>query len=564
MKAGALHRITDIPLTPLTSAGHRAGTRARLLACAAATCLTGISLGVTTANASPASLRRALASFGEGAESTGLQYGVVFVPVGTPGCPGPSDRHGGHEPGDTVFLHGDLPLVPASLAKLPTIAFALEKLGTDFTFTTRVLAAGEQRGDTLVGDLVVVGGGDPFLVSERLWLLARDVRATGLKAVTGRLIVDGSWLTPDVTDPVRVREREVSDRPYAARLSALAVNFNAGAIRIQAGRRPGDAVTVEADPLPCTYLRIDNRLITGIPESAEQLSIKLEPDGRGGEIARIEGTLPAGSPARAEYRSVSDPLAFSASMMRAFLEREGIAIAGPTVFEVPPSGSHLLVEFPSLPLRELAAKANRYSNNFMADQVALALSKRVNMVAADSAVRLRAADSTAGPGAADPEAWNSPSDTTALGLPSRPASLTDAGHWIAARLRETCDAPSGVRQFDGSGLHPGDRLTAETLARLLTRIWSDLRIGPDFAASLAVPGQDGTLHGRFKDGPIPVMRGKTGTMSEPMASGIGGYIETGGGAIVAFAILMNAPANTGWDLTRMKTRQEMWVREFLR
>jgi D-alanyl-D-alanine carboxypeptidase len=201
------------------------------------------------------------------------------------------------------------------------------------------------------------------------------------------------------------------------------------------------------------------------------------------------------------------------------------------------------------------AKANRYSNNFMADQVALALSTRANLAAADSVARS---------GAADPSAWNTLPDTVALGSSSRPASLTGAGRWITTRLRETCGAPAGVWQFDGSGLHPGSRLTAEALGRLLVRAWTDLRIGPDFAASLAVPGQDGTLRGRFKDGPAPIMRGKTGTMSAPITSGIAGYVEAGRGAVIAFVILMNAPANAGWDLARMKTRQEMWVREFLR
>jgi D-alanyl-D-alanine carboxypeptidase/D-alanyl-D-alanine-endopeptidase (penicillin-binding protein 4) len=561
MKARSPHRPAGTPSTPRASAsagpGTRTGTRARaaLLAYATVTFLAGAFIGATAASASPASLRRTLASFAGGAESAGLLYGVVFVPVAEPGDAHLPNRGGDRAPSDTVRSHGNLPLVPASLAKLPTTAFALEELGTDFTMTTRVLATGEQRGDTLRGDLVVVGGGDPFLVSERLWLLAREVRATGLTAVTGRLVIDSSWLPPDTLDPVRTSEREISDRPYAARLSAMAVNFNAGAIRLQPGRQAGDPVTVEADPLPCTYLQIDNRLVTGTPESAEHLAIKLEPDGNGGEIAKIEGTLPARAPARVEYRSVSDPLSFSASLVRAFLAREGIGIAGPTVFEVAPSGARLLVEFPSLQLRELVAKANRYSNNFMADQIALALSKRVSLAARDS---------TAHPAPADLEARDTLPDAVALGSSSRAASLTGAGRWITARLRETCDAPAEVRQLDGSGLHPGSRLTAETLARLLARTWADLRIGPDFAASLAVPGQDGTLHGRFKDGPLPVMRGKTGTMSEPMASGIAGYLETSRGAIVAFAILMNAPASTGWDLARMKTRQEMWVREFLR
>jgi serine-type D-Ala-D-Ala carboxypeptidase/endopeptidase (penicillin-binding protein 4) len=478
----------------------------------------GACVGPGPAAASPASLRRALEAFAGGGESSGLSYGVVFLPVTE------ADTAGSGIPDRAVRAHANAPLVPASLAKLPTTAFALEELGADFTFSTKVFAAGPMVGDTLTGDLVIAGGGDPFLVSERLWLLAREIRATGVRAVSGRLIVDGSWMAADSTDPLRSREREVSDRPYAARLSALATNFDAAAIRITPGNRAGEPVVTEADPLPCGYLRLDNRLATGAADSPERLVITLGPDGNGGEIARLEGTLPARAGARVEYRSVSAPLAFSASLVRAFLAQEGIAIAGPTAFAPTPSDARLLVDFPSLPLGDLVGKANRYSNNFMADQLALALSTRK--------------DST--------------------------ASLTRAGRWITARLRATCGAPATVRQLDGSGLHPGSRLSAETLARLLARAWNDFRVGPDFAASLAVPGQEGTLRNRFKDGPLPAMRGKTGTMSEPLASGIAGYLEAGRGRVIAFAILMNAPANAGWDLGRMKARQEAWVREFLR
>ncbi len=504
------------------------------------------------AAASPASLRRALESFDAGPEAKGLRYGVVFAPVAAPDeaaakAPAP------HAADVTVRAHGELPLTPASLAKLPSTAFALEALGTDFTFCTRVLAAGTQRGDTLHGDLVVIGGGDPFLVSERLWLLAREVRATGLTAVKGRLWVDGSWLSPDNVDPARARDREVSDRPYAARLSALAVNFNAAAVRIGPGPRAGAAAVVDPDPIPGSYLRVDNRLVTGPAASAEQLAIRMLPVDGGGEVMQLEGTLPLGAAARVEYRSVSDPLAFSASMVRAFLGQAGVAVSGPTVFAPAPAGSRPLVEFPSLPLRELVAKANRHSNNFMADQIALGLSAFV----------APGADSSAGP-QSDSVSNTKNTDSAADDRPAGAASLTRAGQWIAGRLRETCGAGAETRLLDGSGLNPGNRLTAATLARLLSRAWTDLRVGPDFAASLAVPGQEGTLRSRFKDGDPPAIRGKTGTLSEPVVSGFAGYLEAGPGRIIAFVILMNAPADAGWDLARMKARQETWIREFLR
>ena len=73
----------------------------------------------------------------------------------------------------------DAPVNPASTLKLVTTYAALDRLGPDFRWQTRVYSDGPVRDGTLLGDLYLQGGGDPKLVSERLWLLLRRVQGLG-------------------------------------------------------------------------------------------------------------------------------------------------------------------------------------------------------------------------------------------------------------------------------------------------------------------------------------------------------------------------------------------------
>ena len=99
-----------------------------------------------------------------------------------------------------------LPLIPASTMKLMTSAAALAQLGPDTRFTTEV-RAGVAPSDGAVGDLYLVGGGDPLLStaefaaeggymgqrrrSTPIETLADKVVAAGVRRV-GRLLGDES------------------------------------------------------------------------------------------------------------------------------------------------------------------------------------------------------------------------------------------------------------------------------------------------------------------------------------------------------------------------------------
>ena len=85
----------------------------------------------------------------------------------------------------------DRPINPASIVKIATTAWALEKLGPQHRFSTRIMARGtiDRARRVLVGDLHVVGSGDPDFHVENAFLLATQLNDLGIDTVRGRLLV---------------------------------------------------------------------------------------------------------------------------------------------------------------------------------------------------------------------------------------------------------------------------------------------------------------------------------------------------------------------------------------
>ena len=134
----------------------------------------------------------------------------------------------------------DLALVPASNLKVLTTFAALSFLGTDATFKTAVYANGTVAGGVLDGDLVIVGGGDPFLVTEdfqaqypdqqgrfhtRFEDLVDFVVDAGITEITGGVVGDEALFDSQryPTGENGWAERLIDQR-QSGPLSALAVN----------------------------------------------------------------------------------------------------------------------------------------------------------------------------------------------------------------------------------------------------------------------------------------------------------------------------------------------------
>jgi serine-type D-Ala-D-Ala carboxypeptidase/endopeptidase (penicillin-binding protein 4) len=97
--------------------------------------------------------------------------------------------------GRAVYAHNATSaLLPASNEKLTVTYAALVALGPSFRMRTDVLGEGHLAGGgTWVGNLILKGGGDPTLDGDGLAALARDLRAGGIRRVTGSLVADESW-----------------------------------------------------------------------------------------------------------------------------------------------------------------------------------------------------------------------------------------------------------------------------------------------------------------------------------------------------------------------------------
>ncbi|HET9469519.1 MAG TPA: D-alanyl-D-alanine carboxypeptidase, partial [Usitatibacter sp.] len=114
---------------------------------------------------------------------------------------------------------------PASVMKLVTSYAALDLLGPAFTFRTDVLLAGELHDGVLAGDLVLRGGGDPKLTTERMWRMAHRLRARGLREIRGDVVVDRRYFAPPAAEP-RAFDEEPR-RAYNVAPDAFLVNFGA-------------------------------------------------------------------------------------------------------------------------------------------------------------------------------------------------------------------------------------------------------------------------------------------------------------------------------------------------
>ena len=124
--------------------------------------------------------------------------------------------------GTKVFTQNEArPLAPASNEKLTVTYAALTLLGPDYRIETNVLGDGELDGATWRGRLVLQGHGDPTLSSSDLTALARQVRAAGIRRVTGAVLGDESFFDTRRTAPGWKPSFYINESPP---LSALTVD----------------------------------------------------------------------------------------------------------------------------------------------------------------------------------------------------------------------------------------------------------------------------------------------------------------------------------------------------
>ncbi|MFM2065491.1 MAG: hypothetical protein RLZZ584_400 [Pseudomonadota bacterium] len=258
---------------------------------------------------------------------------------------------------------------PASVIKLVTAAVALDTLGPTYTWATTVHVDGSLKQGVLHGNLVLKGGGDARLVSERLWLLLQRVQQIGVREVTGDIVIDRSaFELPDIDPGVFDGERH---RPYNVQPDAFIVN--------------GKTVVLSFHPEPALGLaRIgaEPRLAgVDIPTSVPLVRAdcgdwrsQLQADfSQPGQI-RFGGRYALACGDRNWPVAYGDPASYNARAVAALWRDLGGKLAGKVRDGRVAPGSAALLEFVSPTLAEVVRDMNKHSNNLIAQHLFLTLS----------------------------------------------------------------------------------------------------------------------------------------------------------------------------------------------
>ncbi|MFN0182417.1 MAG: D-alanyl-D-alanine carboxypeptidase/D-alanyl-D-alanine-endopeptidase [Aquabacterium sp.] len=120
-------------------------------------------------------------------------------------------------------LHAGLPLQLASTAKLVTTYAALDLLGPQYRWRTYAFLQGPMHEGRLLGDLMIVGGGDAMLHADDLLGWFTRMRLAGLQEVLGDIVLDRSLFRLTEADHSRTPTPS-ADRPHHARPDALVLH----------------------------------------------------------------------------------------------------------------------------------------------------------------------------------------------------------------------------------------------------------------------------------------------------------------------------------------------------
>ena len=373
--------------------------------------------------------------------------------------------------------HEHLGAAPASVTKAVTALYALDMLGADHRFETRLCVTGGIVDGIVQGDLVLIGGGDPTLDTDGLAGMAAALKERGVRGVKGDFKVYDGHL-PQVAEIDTAQPDHVGYNPA---VSGIALNFNR--VHFEWKRGNGGYV-VSMDGRTAKY-RPDVAMAVMQVKDRSTPVYTYEDSGGKDRWTVARGALGNGG---ARWLPVRKPALYAADVFATMAGAHGIRLKAGQVIDAIPPGGEDVVAWQSGPLRDILRDMLKYSTNLTAEMVGLAASlKRVG------------------------------------GLDGLPASAAAMNDWAQEAL-----GMSRPGLVDHSGLGDGSRLTALDMAKALLKVQQ----GPlrPILKPFVLRDRDGRP---IKNGPITV-DAKTGTLN--FVSTLAGYITAPTGQVMAFAI----------------------------
>ncbi len=450
-----------------------------------------------------------------------LALGLGLAPVsGAAQAPAP-DADGAHfgylaarlVDGELEILdarNADGRFVPASVLKVATVATALEHLGPDYRWVTRLTSQAPMDGPVLMGDLVIEAGADPTWgrdgEPDAPATLGRQVREHGLTRIAGDLVVDARRF-PGRLHPL---DRGIGDLAYRHGTPPAPLAVDEATITVRAA--PGTSVGAPARVDAPDGIELLNRTITVGRDRHGAGTLDFLPLW-GTDTLLLRGEYPISEPPFVVPASDPSPARRAARRIREALAAAGVQVDGAVrvggavrmdgdgqVGEPPSAASGdatLLADVRSPPLGSLLSDILADSHNWYADTLALTLGLEV-----------------AGSGRF-PDGVEVISDfVSGLGEDAAPAPRDDV--WL----------------LDGSGLSPANLVTPAAVVRVLSYA-AQQPWGPALIDALATP-DEGTLR---TWPPLPPVAAKTGTLRHTVA--LAGVLDRRSETPVLFCYFVN-------------------------
>jgi serine-type D-Ala-D-Ala carboxypeptidase/endopeptidase (penicillin-binding protein 4) len=388
----------------------------------------------------------------------------------------------------------ETPRSPASTIKVVTTFAALDLLGPSYTWHTRASIRGVLDDGVLDGDLILQGGGDPYMTLERWWSFAHALRAKGLRAIHGDIVIDDTAFSLPPEDPAEFDGRP--NRSYNVLPDALMVNFQSIEFRV-APNPDARRIDVTASPAP--------------PNLAIENHVRFAAGRCGGEAGRVDFKVDSASWDRVVFSGALSPHCAERSFTRVLLRPATYAFgtfvelwhelggefSGKLRLESAPVDAQLLLSFDSLTLGEIVRLTNKFSSNLMARHLLLTMGE----------------EHLGGPATLEKGA----------------AAMGDWGRERGLDLQ-------GMDIDNGSGLSRSTHISVLQMAQVLRAAYRS-RYAPEFIASLPLAGVDGTLRSRMKTTAAGSVRLKTGHLDG--VSGVAGYVTTASGKTYVLVSLVN-------------------------
>jgi serine-type D-Ala-D-Ala carboxypeptidase/endopeptidase (penicillin-binding protein 4) len=400
--------------------------------------------------------------------------------------------------GETLYKKNEKMLLnPASNMKILTTVSALLFLEPDFRFYTNIYYTGNILNNILNGDLYIIGGGDPLLVTGDLDSLIKRIELKGIKEISGNIYADVSWKDSLYWGNGWMwNDNPSTDAPY---LSAL--NINANSIEVFVSPTSfGKKADIYLKP-ETQYVNVINNTITTYEEDVNDYEVSRKwVDNKNTIIVNglVSNKTIVDSENVWEGVNILHPAAYFTTLFTEKLIKKGIKVDGMQGIKTTPESAVQLGYYSHL-IDSVIVKTNKPSYNLGAEMLLYAL---------------------------------------AINDSGKPATAENGVAVIDSLVSLVGLNPDNYRFVDGSGVSRYNLVSAELLISILKYLYvNNSEVYEKFYNSIPVAGIDGTLEKRMINTPAQNnVHAKTGSLSG--VSTLSGYVTSKNNHKIAFSILM--------------------------